>query len=294
MERIIKCSNEDGMEVVFGNTFSPFLLEDCDGIYSVQNNVVTCENTMTDGATYQGSTTKMRNIVLTLRDHTKSDHQANRALLYNLFKPKSLGKFTYFENENDEGRSIDYYVESVEIDSVERARRATVSLLCPDPFFVGPSDLKVTLAGWSAHFEFLHEFKDEGEELGARVNEAIKTIENTSAADNIGITITVKAEGPIQNPSFYHLELAESIAIGTSGNPFNLLTGEKLIITTGTNEKHVCLEKNGIVTEINEYLSEDSEFIQLKRGLNTFGYSAETGVENMSVEISYRYQYLGV
>ena len=73
------------MEVSFTDTFSPFLLEDCDGIYTVKNTVTTSENTMTDGATYQGSTTQMRNIVLTLRDHPKADHQENRTLLYNLF-----------------------------------------------------------------------------------------------------------------------------------------------------------------------------------------------------------------
>ena len=79
------------MEVSFSDTFSPFLLEDCDGIYTVKNTVTTSENTMTDGSTYQGSTTQMRNIVLTLRDHPKADHQENRSLLYNLFKPKSPG-----------------------------------------------------------------------------------------------------------------------------------------------------------------------------------------------------------
>ena len=77
MKRKIICTNEDGMEVVFSSTFSPFLLESCDGIYSVQNNVTSSENTMTDGSTYQGSVTQMRNIVLTLWDRPDADHQAN-------------------------------------------------------------------------------------------------------------------------------------------------------------------------------------------------------------------------
>lgn len=53
-KRKIICSNEDGMEVTFSDSFSPFLLENCDGIYVVENNVVTSENTMTDGATISG------------------------------------------------------------------------------------------------------------------------------------------------------------------------------------------------------------------------------------------------
>ena len=36
MDRTIKCINEDGIEVVFGSEFRPFLLEDCEGKNSYQ------------------------------------------------------------------------------------------------------------------------------------------------------------------------------------------------------------------------------------------------------------------
>ncbi len=294
MDRTIKCINEDGIEVVFGSEFRPFLLEDCEGIYTVQNNVATSENTMTDGSTYQGSTTKMRNIVLTLRDAPGSDHQANRTLLYNLFKPKSPGTFVYLENKRAESRSIRYYVESIDIESELRARRATISLLCPDPFFMAPSDITVTMAGWEACFEFPHEFPPEGEEFEARVEEKMKTIENASAADNVGITVTISAAGPVVNPSIYHVEQGESITVGTSGKPLEMTLGDQVVITTATNDKHVYLIRKGFRTEINEYLSEESEFIQLEHGTNTIGYSAESGENHITVEVSYRYRYQGV
>ena len=294
MARFIVCKNEDGMEVRFGNKFGPFLLEDCDGIYSVRNKVATSENTMIDGATYQGSVTQMRNIVLTLRDRPQSDHQANRALLYNLFKPKSPGTFVYLESDDAESRSIEYYVESVDIDAKMRARRATVSLLCPDPFFVAPSDITVIMAGWVPCFEFPHEFPPEGEEFCYRVEEKLKTIENTSAADNIGMTIKISAAGEVVNPSIHHVEQGEHITVGKTGRPLELTRGDTVTITTGINNKHVYLTREGVEEEINEYLSEDSEFIQLGRGINTIGYSAESGEAFMTVEISYRYRYLGV
>ena len=294
MARTITCKNEDGMEVRFSNTFSPWLLEDCDGIYSVKNTVATSENTMTDGATYQGSITQMRNIVLTLRDLPTANHQENRILLYNLFKPKAAGTFCYLEDDKMESRSISYYVESVDVDAVNRARRATVSLLCPDPFFVAPRDVTVTMAGWESYFEWPHEFPPEGEEFEARVEEKLKTIENTSAADNIGITIVIQAAGVVKNPSIYHVEEGEQITVGTSGKPLELVAGDEVTITTGTNDKHVYLIHEGMKTEINEYLSEDSEFIQLQHGCNTIGYSAEAGESYMTIEISYRYRYLGV
>lgn len=290
--RKIVCTNEDGLELILTDTFSPFVLESCEGIYEFKNKVSTSENTMTDGATYQGSVTSMRNIILTLRDRPEADHRANRALLYNLFKPKSPGKFEYIEN--DESRSISYYVEQVYVTGEERSRRATISLLCPDPFFVAPDDITVQMAGWVSNFEFVHEFLDEGETFGDRINEKIKSIENSSAADNIGLTIKLEAGGPVVSPTLYHIEQNESITVGTEANPLSMANGDVVIITTGTNDKHVYLVSSGVKTEINEYLSEESEFLQLMHGTNTFGYSAVSGEEYLTVTISFRYRYLGV
>lgn len=293
MKRIIRCKNEDGLEVLFGSAFNPFLLEDCDGIYTVKNTVSVSANTMTDGGTYQGATTEVRNIVLTLRDYVDSDHAANRTLLYRLFKPKSKGTLIYQENEYAESRSIDYYVESIEPEGTLRARRYTISLICPDPFFVAPKDLVVTIAGWKPTFVFPFEIPEEGLEVGVRIAEKLKTIDNSSAAENIGLTITISVGGQVKNPTIYHVEKNEKITVGTELNPLNLERGDKVIITTGTNNKHAYIVCDGVKTEINNYLTEDSEFIQLQNGLNSLGYSADEGEEHMEVEIAYRYRYLG-
>ena len=45
---------------------------------------------------------------------------------------------------------------------------------------------------------------------------------------------------------------------------------------------------------INEFLAEGSEFIQLQHGKNTITYTADTGTNYMSVSIFYRLLYLGV
>jgi len=290
MNRKITCANNDGMSITLGSRFAPYLLVDCDGIYSVKNKVGTSDNTMMDGATYQGTVVEKRNIVLTLKD--RENHQANRYQLYQLFKPKTKGTFTY--EENGDKRIIDYYVESINITSDERVRTSTISLICPDPFFNAPSDITLTMAGWEPRFEFLHQFTAAGEELGARVEERLKTIENDSGADGIGLTIQVIANGNITNPSITHVELAEYIKVGTESNPLNMVSGDILTITTGTNNKKVMFTHEGNTTEINALLDEASEFIQLQSGLNTIGYSADSGDNNMTVTLSYRYKYLGV
>ena len=292
MARKITCTNSDNLSASFTDTFSPWLLEGCDGIYESKNTVNSVENTLIDGSTYLGSTTKMRNIILTLRDRPDSNHAENRAILYSVFKPKSVGTFVY--EEDDLSRQIDYYVESVSIDTVKRARRATISLLCPAPFFVDLQDISVSMSAWVESFEWSHEFLSAGEQFGYRSAERLKTIINDSATDDIGVTIEITATGTVTNPSITHVEKAEAMKIGTTAKPFTMGIGDKLIITTHTNNKHVYFESDGTRTEINEYLSEDSEFLQLDYGSNTFGYTAGAGSEYMIISITFRYRYLGV
>ena len=294
MARKISCINENNLQMNFTDKFSPWLLEDCEGIYEVTNKVYTSENTMTDGSTLQGSTTSMRNIILTLRDRPEADHAKNRRELYNLFKAKSPGKFFYYENDGDQAKTIEYTVESVIIDTAPRSRRATVSLICTDPFFVDPQDIIVNMSGWVPQFTWPHEFPASGETFGYKVAEQIKTIENESGAEHIGITITVEASGTASGFVMTHVEQGERIAIGTEDEPFTIYAGDRIEITTHKNNKHAYLISGGVRTDINEHLTEDSEFLQIMSGSNTFGYDADVGVEYLSVSISFRYRYPGV
>lgn len=288
--RTITCINPDGMSVTFGSDFSPFLLNECDGIYALQSNVAISENTMTDGATYQGSTVKMRNIVLTVS--MREEHMRNRDILYSLFKPKAPGTFIY--SEDGVQKQIEYYVERIDIDSKKNCRPAVISLICPDPYFETPQDISVEIANWEAMFEFEFETSEEGIEFGSKSISKARTIEN-DYADYTGVEIIINAESEVTNPAIYHVESGEFVKVGTNANPLTLSVGDKVIITTHTNNKHVYLEKSdGTKTEINGYLDIDSEFIQLRNGKNTFGYSAKAGEEFMNIIIKFRYKYLGV
>lgn len=291
MSKTVICKNEDDVQIEFSyEDDAEFFLISLDGAYSVSNNVTTSENTFTDGSTYQGSTTKQRNIVITTE--FDEDYQSRRDFLYKSFKPKSPG--TLYYTENDEKRQIDYYVEGIEIDEKGVCRNAVISLICPDPFFKDPADTTVTMAGWEPCFEFIHEFTDELEEFSVRIAELVKDIENDSAADHIGIEVLMEAQGAVKNPALYHTQQDIHIQIGTDDYPFNMEPGDVVKITTGTNKKNVYLIKDGTETKINEYLEEESEFIQLIHGKNTFIYDAATGVDYLNVTIKYRFRYLGV
>lgn len=287
MSRTVTCINGE-YQVTFGeDSFSPFLLAGIDGIYEARNNLVISKNAMSDGGTFQGSTAEIRNI--TLRIMVEPLHvwrQDVRDLLYQLFSKDSDGLLIYEENGNK--RQIRYKVEAVE-QSEWKKRLFFVYLQCPDSFFYASHDIRHELGTYDGAFEFIHEFIEDGEEFGVRSNETIATIENDTGTDGIGLNIKVKCVGVVTNPSFVKIQTNEVLSLGTSSKPLNLVFGDVLEITTATNNKHVYL--NG--EEINQYLTEDAEFIQLSRGTNSIGYEASSGAENMQVIISYVPQYEG-
>ena len=147
--------------------------------------------------------------------------------------------------------------------------------------------------------------------------ELVKEIENDSGADNIGIVVIFHADGAVKNPAIYHAESGEFTKVGYTENNFTMASGQYVIINTYTGKKNIYLldgvtqaeienHKNnyGVIdwdavierygTVINEYLDEDGDFIQLQDGTNTLTYSADEGVNYLSISVYYRISYLGV
>lgn len=291
--RSIKCiSKTTGFSITFGETaFSPFFLMYSEGIYNTENNVYMSDNIMTDGGTYQGSVAKPRNIILVVMPKPENMiyNLEERDALRLLFKKGEIGTLIY--TEDGVSREIEYVTESI-----ERSRRGshpfTISLICPNPMFVDLNPTVVSMSNWLDGFEFPHEFIGE-EEFGTLSLVRSVNIVNDVAANNIGLTITINVSGSVTNPSITRIESDETIYIGSQAKPFTMNTGDVLVITTGKNNKHVKRIRNGVTTEVNEYLTEDSVFIQLMYGNNNITYSADSGEDYMAIDISYAFEYEG-
>ena len=282
--------NDTGITIDFTQRWGDFVLQNIDGIYGYDATVSTTDNTVVDGSTYLGSVLPKRNIVVTLVD--KENHRDHRFDLYALFKPKTTGRFVYIEDEIS--KQINCYVESIEVTSTGVARIATISLICPDPYFEDMNDTWLVMAGWQPMFEFKHEFQFGGEPLGIRIANQMRKVINTSASDNIGIQIVISAIGEVTNPSIFHVEQGKHLIVGTDSKPLQMVMGDQLIITTMTNNKHVWFIHNGEQINANTYLTEDSEFFQLNQGSNAIGFDADSGRDYMVVDMYYRFKYLGV
>ena len=285
--RVITCENQFNIKGIFSEGSFPFLLSGADGLYEMAASVNLSSNTMNDGATYHSSVLKKRNIVLTLVDI--SNRFEHRAFLNDLFVPKSLGILTF--NEGEEHRKIEYYVESVKASGLNAYQTYQISLICPDPYFYDLDESMVTMSSFLPSFSFPHYFTSTAEELGYRQKEKIQTIANDLGIGGTGMQIEISCNGNITNPFVTHVESGRSITVGTSSKPLDLVAGDQVIITTYDNDKQVYLVHEGVRTKINQYLSEESYFIQLEKGTNSIGYGASEGVDNMIVKITYKIRY---
>lgn len=293
--RKITCINvTDNVSAEFGSSFSPFLLQDVEGIYSIDVNVNSSENSMSDGSTIIGTVIRPRNIVLTVA--VKENYGRNRNLIYLLFKPKTDGLFVYEEIDGDfiEKREIEYQVEKIEQETSGHVRQSVISLLCADPFFRAQEETLVDMSGWKSLFEFPHNFLLSGEEIAVRVSQQMIEIQNDSSAEKIGMTITMSANKTVINPKMHHVSSNTFIQLGDDVNEFEMQYGDIVILITENNNKNAYLIRDGVRTIINEYISDDSEYIQLSHGSNLLRYSAKTGEEYLSVNVSFRKKYQGV
>lgn len=297
MARQITCTNKkNNHSMTFTEDgFHPFLLASVSGIYDSNNEVEMQDNTIIDGATYQGTTIQRRNIVLSLLADPQTDdtfiyNQADRDDLRTLFQKGVEGELVY--TENGVSRKINYYTESI-TRAPRGSRLFTISLLCDHPKFTDMEEQSHSMGSYAGLFEFDHEFPEGGEELEIRMDASSVNIINDTSADNIGLTIIIEALGEVTNPELYHLEQNKFIIVGDAYHTLTLGIGDILTITTGIGNKHIRLTHNGTTTEVNSYLTDDSDFFQLQNGENHISYGASTGRDNMSVTVRYAAEYEG-
>lgn len=282
---------DDNVQLIVDGNTDGIVIDTIEGIYAFDGEVATTPYAQTSGDRYKSSRTVKRNIVVSGTIY--KNYWTNRQMMYRVFRIGAQGQFGYEEPGRDT-RLANYYVESIGIDQNAYRGVFQISLICPDPFFYLEQPEVFDLATWTKDFEFIHEFVASGEELGHRENSFIHEVINENGVDGIGMKIVFSANGNVTNPYVYLYETGEQITVGTESNPFVLTSNSTVEIDTTTGKKNAVHIVNGVETRINNRLDPASEFFQLRAGLNTIGYNAESGVEYLNVHVEYRMRFLGV
>lgn len=286
MRNFLLTCKRGGESIVIGYRW-PLWLDDVDGLTKSEFEVETEKGSGQDGEIYKSSTAAKRNIVIYC--WIKANHRAMRERLYSFFLPRETG--TLYVTDGDVTRKIDYVPEFVDVDPTGQQRKATISLMCPDPQFKDITDERVEMATWEGLIEWpddVMEIPDEPFEMTTKRTNLVVTIENSSNVTR-GLTVQFKVTGTVYNPSLFEVKRQKGFKILCE-----MHAGDVLTVTTGLKNKRVKLKQNGVEKSANNLWVYGSTWLQAEPGDNVFRYDAESGIGNLEVVVSSTPAYWGV
>lgn len=183
---------------------------------------------------------------------------------------------------------------------------AVIQVHCSDPYFKDTEDVEENLSQIREvfHFAFPDEYMSENCEnykmppideetytTNFIVSEYMKLrekdITNKSALD-VGGIFKLEAFGAVKNPAIFNSTTREIFRLD-----YNMTAGEVITIDTRQGHKRVYIN-DGYETSMLQYLSTNSKWIHLAAGINTIGYEADLGAENIFLSFTMTPIYEGV
>lgn len=284
---IVVLENEKGQQLQLTQNENKFTVDNIDGLTPPSASISLVDNTG-DGAEFVHERTGARTIVINF--YINGDVEQNRIELYKYIKNGKYIKM-YFEN-GVRNVWVDGRVESIEIDQFAMNTSAQVSIVCPDPWWKDVEEVINSINTVKPSFIFPFSIV---EPIPISVYEIIQILNLVNQGDvSSGVTIEITARGTIVNPIIFNRETKEYIGFGTEEQPYEMQGGDKIVITTHTNNKEAKLIRNAEEINIFNYLKEGSTFLQVSSGDNIFTYSADSGNENIDIIFKHYSNYEGV
>lgn len=131
---------------------SGFAIKSIDGLGPPKNNINTSYAYTIDGSVYNSSTTQNRNIVIDLILLPHPTIEYSRKQLYYIFERDTKIKMEIITDLDT--YAITGYVESIEPNIFSDQESATISVICPNPWFESSKGLELCSNGVMPKFEF--------------------------------------------------------------------------------------------------------------------------------------------
>lgn len=269
LKRVVLKHNEEYVEIGFA---FPFYLTNAEGLHQAVYDLETADNYGIDGTTVTGS--KQRERPITIEAKIKDHFTERREKLYRTL-PEGDDITVTFYDELGESKVITARVEEISVSAVGFMRDVEISLFCPKPFFRDEVPTHYDMAGWVGGLEFDIELTD-ANELETRIAEQIKVLSNPSNVE-IPLKITFRANGPVERPTLTNVTTDELMQIDVA-----MTVGDVLIVNTERGVRNK-ITLNG--SPANNKWIYGSTWLRLPIGDSVFRYDAESGVDNLDVEI---------
>lgn len=270
------------------------------GLNPPKANINTTDMASVDGSLYNSARLDKRNIVFTIL-FVESDTESIEDIRHKSYKYFPLKKKLDIMIETDR-RSVRTtgYVESNEALIFSEQVGTTISVICPDPYFYDAGNTVITdfyTVEPTFEFPFSNESTSDPLLVFGEFNLVPnKAIRYDGDAD-VGITVRIHAIGAAKNVSLYNLGTREVMKIDTdkladiAGS--GIIGKDDIIITTSKGNKSITLIRDGISYNILNCLDRNADWLCLRKGDNTFAFTADEGITNLQLQIEHQIIYEG-
>jgi hypothetical protein len=277
---------------------SGFFVKSIDGLGPPKATINMTEALSLDGSMFNSARTNNRNVVLKIGYLENPSIEETRRRSYQFFP---LKKYLTIVIETDLRFYKTYgYVESNEPDIFSNDSGATVSIVCPNPYFYS---LESQIVDFN-HIIDLFQFPFSNESLinkliiFSNLETDLETNVYYSGDAPIGITMNIHIVGPVEDLQIINNRTRETmiidhdILVALTGS--GLHSGDNIRIVTIKGQKEVILTRDGEDINILNALGPGSIWFTLERGDNIFLYTASLGVINVVFTIEYNLLYEGI
>lgn len=279
--------NSKGQQMRLTNNEAKFTIDKVTGLNPPASTLYFTEN-IGDGDQFQHERTGKRNVVINM--FINGDVERNTLDLYEIVQTGKYIKIYItkeYRNVWIEGR-----VETCEIDNFTMNTTCQISILCPEPWWKDFEQSINTMNSTESKFYFPY-YTVEPKPVSVYNQIEILTLINKGNVSS-GMTIEMIAKEKVVNPIIYNRKTREYIGLGSSEKPYEMKTGDKIIISSYPNNKKIKLVRDTVETNIFNSLTQGSKFLEVDVGENIFTFTADEGSEYLDIAFKHYSQYKGI
>lgn len=280
----LKLENESG-NIVDINDNVNYVVLSASGLTPPSASIFVTKSPNRKGGRYNGSALNERSIVLQIK--ILGDVEVNRNALYDWTYTEQYVKVHYkngLRNVYCEG-----HIEDHDNDLFTDNEVVSLSILCENPYWKDLQEITQDITNILSQFVFPFSISNAGVPFST-IKEANTALIFNDGAET-GVRIMVKMKGAVKNVTIY--DASDSTRRLTINRSFG--ESDYVVIDTTASPKTVKAYKiDGTVENLMRYLAPNPVWLTLRKGNNTFAFTADQGRENIEASVSFTNNYLGV
>ena len=278
--------NSDLQELNFNELNGSYNITNIQGLSPAEATINTSQAALLDGAFFNSSKVNMRTLNLAFTIEGRVEY--NRLFVYRVLKVKEPVTIYYKSNNLDV--FIKGYVKSITVGHFDAKQKATVQILCPNPYWKAAQEVIDELSVYKNMFYFPFASVAEGEIIFGEIDTEAEAVVINASGIETGLKFELFAKSPIANPKIFNYLTGDFIGLN-----FSMQAGDYITINTGRGEKSITLFRNGQTINIFNAIMENSTWLMLPSAGAVFVYTVESGaLGNLEITISHYDLYEGV